>query len=83
MTHCYVRSDWKFMLSVGNHTGSDEKLLALKKQLGDEVYKAVTTTLMEIKEYNPSGRYVIPELCNFMERRKAILKEFIQYILKQ
>ncbi|KVI04905.1 putative domain XH [Cynara cardunculus var. scolymus] len=54
---------------------NDEKLKGLKRELGDQVYKAVTTALTEINNYNPSGRYVITELWNFSEARKASLQE--------
>uniref|UniRef100_A0A2P2ISJ1 Uncharacterized protein MANES_04G103800 n=1 Tax=Rhizophora mucronata TaxID=61149 RepID=A0A2P2ISJ1_RHIMU len=62
--------------------GADEKLHNLRKDWGDEIYDAVSTALKELNEYNPSGRYVISELWNFKERRKATLKEVISYILK-
>ncbi|KAL0533662.1 hypothetical protein IC582_027703 [Cucumis melo] len=62
---------------------NDEKLKNLKNEYGDEVHKAVVTALMEMNEYNPSGRYIVPELWNFKEGRKATLKEGVAHILKQ
>ncbi|CAK9133594.1 unnamed protein product [Ilex paraguariensis] len=61
----------------------DEKLKGLKNEFGDEVYKAVTTALTEINDYNPSGTYIISELWNYPEGRKATLKEGVAFILKQ
>ncbi|XP_018627588.1 factor of DNA methylation 1-like isoform X1 [Nicotiana tomentosiformis] len=62
---------------------NDEALQKLKEEWGDEIYNAVTTALKEIEEYNPSGRYIINELWNFKEGRKATLKEVTSYIFKQ
>ncbi|KAI3987849.1 hypothetical protein MKX01_020963 [Papaver californicum] len=62
---------------------NDERLKDLQKEYGNEVYEAITTALKELTEYNPSGRYIVPELWNFKEGRKATLKEVIAYILKQ
>ncbi|XP_059642070.1 factor of DNA methylation 1-like [Cornus florida] len=53
----------------------DKKLKSLKKGWGVEIYNAVTTALKEMNEYNPSGRYVVPELWLLKENRKASLKE--------
>ena len=61
----------------------DEKLKDLMKELGEEVYNAVTSALTEINEYNPSGRYITSELWNYKEGRRASLKEGVTFILNQ
>lgn len=50
---------------------------------GEEVYNAVTAALFEINEYNPSGRYIISELWNYDEGRRASLKEGVKVLLQQ
>ncbi|PWA39737.1 putative domain XH, Zinc finger-XS domain protein [Artemisia annua] len=61
----------------------DEKIRSLKTEFDKDVYDAVITALNELNEYNPSGRYPIPELWNNKENKKATLKEGVEYILKQ
>ncbi|XP_059643648.1 factor of DNA methylation 1-like [Cornus florida] len=83
------KSEWhpfKIVFVEGNHQevidDDDEMLRNLKEEWGDDIYEAVTTALKEMNEYNPSGWYVVSELWNFKEKRKATLKEVISYILK-
>ncbi|KAL4571056.1 hypothetical protein LXL04_017806 [Taraxacum kok-saghyz] len=61
----------------------DEKIVSLKGEWDDDVYDAVVTALKELNEYNPSGRYPIQELWNNKVKRKATLKECVEYLLKQ
>lgn len=61
----------------------DEKLKGLRKEFGDDVYKAVATALMEINDYNPSGRYIISELWNYLEGRRATLEEGVSILLER
>ncbi|KAF9598682.1 hypothetical protein IFM89_029932 [Coptis chinensis] len=60
-----------------------EPLRDLKREWGEKVYDAVAMVLLEINEYNASGRYAVPELWNFKAERKASLKEAITYVLTQ
>lgn len=61
----------------------DEYLKSLKKEHGEEVLEAVIKAVKEMNEHNPSGRYVMPELWNFKEDRKASLKEGVEFLLEQ
>lgn len=60
----------------------DSKLKELKSLWGEEVFKAVANSLLGLNEYNSSGRYVVPELWNFKEGRKASLKEVIKNMIE-
>lgn len=62
---------------------NDEKLRSLRDEWGDEVHMAVRKALTEINEFNPSGRYMVSELWNYAEDRKATLQEGVAFLLKK
>lgn len=59
----------------------DEKLRGLREQIGEKAYDAVIKALMEVNEFNASGSYVVSELWNYRERRKAALREGVEVLL--
>ena len=61
----------------------DSKLKELRSVWGEEVYKAVADALLELNDYNSSGRYVVPKLWNFNKGRKASLKEVINNMIEE
>ncbi|XP_021855473.2 factor of DNA methylation 1 isoform X2 [Spinacia oleracea] len=61
----------------------DNKLKGLKSKWGEEAYKEVVSALLELNDYNPSGRFVVPEIWNYDEGRKASLKEGIEYLVQR
>ncbi|XP_050385118.1 protein INVOLVED IN DE NOVO 2 [Argentina anserina] len=87
----YLREpEWhpfKVISAKGGHkeiiNGDDVRLKRLKDELGNDAYNAVTSALMEINQYNPSGRYITEELWHHGYGRQATLKEGAAYILKE
>ncbi|KAL4571060.1 hypothetical protein LXL04_017810 [Taraxacum kok-saghyz] len=61
----------------------DEKLSTLRGEHSDDVYNAVVMALKELNHYNPNGRSPLLELWNNREKRKATLKEAVQFLLRQ
>lgn len=61
---------------------SDERLGKLRQEWGEEAYEAVRDALLELNEYNPSGRYPVREIWNFKEERKASLKEVLEHVIQ-
>ncbi|KAL6980548.1 hypothetical protein U1Q18_022190 [Sarracenia purpurea var. burkii] len=72
--------DGKLQEVIDEH---DSKLKELRRLWGEAAYNAVVNALLELNEYNPSGRYVVKELWNFKEGRRASLKEVIECVTQQ
>ncbi|KAF1890987.1 hypothetical protein Lal_00001120, partial [Lupinus albus] len=60
----------------------DKRLNGLKNEIGEGAYKAVVTTLREMKEYNASVQHIVPELWNYEQGRRATLKEGVHFLLE-
>ncbi|KAH6819576.1 hypothetical protein C2S51_003179 [Perilla frutescens var. frutescens] len=81
---------WYPFQIVEDDTGKAQRLLkeddltlqALKEEWGRWIYDAVVKALIEVQEHNPSGGYMVPELWNFKEQRKAMLVEVIRHVFK-
>ena len=59
------------------------KLIELRNIWVDGAYDGMVKALLELNDYNPSGRYVVSELWNFNEERRANLKEVIHCLVQQ
>ncbi|XP_006391678.2 factor of DNA methylation 5 [Eutrema salsugineum] len=61
----------------------DKQLKSLREEWGENVKNAVKTALEELNEFNASGRYPVPQLWNLKEKRRATLKEVVEYMTLQ
>ncbi|XP_020522163.1 factor of DNA methylation 3-like [Amborella trichopoda] len=62
---------------------NDDKLRELRDEYGDEVFKDVETAMLQLNEYNPSGKYHVPILWSFKEVTQATLEESSQAAVNQ
>lgn len=85
LCNIFINVDVKlFILSTQEVVDEDDnKLKGLKSKWGEEAYKEVVSALLELNDYNPSGRFVVPEIWNYDEGRKASLKEGIEYLVQR
>lgn len=58
----------------------EPELKKLKKQYGENVYNSVATALLEISQYNPSGRYPVATPWNHETSEKATLADVINHL---
>ncbi|KAG9160723.1 hypothetical protein Leryth_022307 [Lithospermum erythrorhizon] len=76
-SHLFSRYSYVHCITQRVLNPEDEMLRELHMEWGDEVYNSVTKSLKEIEEYNPSGRYPVPEMWHLNDDRQATLKEVI------
>ncbi|KAI3917283.1 hypothetical protein MKX01_000060 [Papaver californicum] len=78
---------FKIALVDGKHQeliDEENKLLkGLKNECGEEAYLAIGNALIELNEYNPSGRYPVRELWNFNENMRDTAKEGVATLARR
>ncbi|TVU21927.1 hypothetical protein EJB05_31598, partial [Eragrostis curvula] len=62
---------------------SDADLTRLREEYGEDVCNAVKVALAEINEHNPSGGFLMAELWNFSEGRRATVNEALKEVCRQ
>ncbi|GKA80513.1 factor of DNA methylation 1-like protein [Tanacetum coccineum] len=77
-----LKAEWGTGIDDEIIDGNDEMLKNLKAEWGTGIDDVVVAAFKEVNEHNASGAYVVSELWNFKQNRKATLKEVISYILK-
>ena len=55
----------------------DDPNLAKLRKFGSRVYNSVCETLLEIAEWNPSGRYIVSVPWDFEGKRKATMAQIV------
>ncbi|XP_026415805.1 factor of DNA methylation 5-like [Papaver somniferum] len=61
----------------------DKLFKVLKNEWGERAYLAVVNALLEMNEYNPSGRNPVQELWNFKENRRATVMEGVAALVNR
>ncbi|MCL7038889.1 hypothetical protein MKW94_010042 [Papaver nudicaule] len=75
--------DYQASIETQEVIDEDERLKGLKNDLGEEVYKAIITVLLEMNDYDLSRKCTIPEWRNFRNGGMEILKEVASFMLER
>lgn len=59
---------------------NDPHLMKLKKDLGVKVTETVKTAILEVEEYNASGRYPVLVAWDFRTNQRVLLKDLLLYL---
>jgi hypothetical protein len=59
---------------------NDPHLVKLKNDLGYKVMETVTTAILEVEEYNASGRYPVQVAWDFRTDQRVLLKDLLHFL---